>query len=105
MLADVAKEGQDVDCAEPFSVIHDLRGIAGRVEIQEAPELMPNADDVGFNLLAREQDALLRLAAWIADHPGAATNDRDWRMPEPLQARETHHGQQRSDVQARGRGI
>ena len=50
-------------------------------------------------------DALLRLAARIADHAGAAADDRDRRVAEPLQPRERHHRQQRADVQARRRRI
>ena len=52
---------------------------------------------------AREQPPLLRLAARIADQAGAAADDRDRRVTESLQPRESHDGQQRADVQA-GRG-
>ena len=54
-----------------------------------------------LDLLERQQRTLLRLAARIADHAGAAADERDRRVTEPLQPRETHHRQQRSDVQAR----
>ena len=37
--------------------------------------------------------------------PGAAADDRDRPVPEPLQTRERHHGQQRADVKARRRRI
>ena len=37
--------------------------------------------------------------------PGAAADDRDRRVAEPLQPRQPHHRQQRSDVQARRRRI
>ena len=44
---------------------------------------------------------LLRLAAGIADEAGAAADERDRRVTEPLQPREAHHRQQDADVQAR----
>ena len=58
-----------------------------------------------LDLLARQQRALLRLAARIADHAGAAADDRDRRVAEALQPRQRHHRQQDADVQARRRRI
>ena len=73
-----------------------------RVEIEESLELRADAGDVRLDLLGDEQHALLRLAARIADHAGAAADQRDRRMAGALQARQRHHRQQRPDVQARG---
>ena len=55
--------------------------------------------------LDRQQRALLALAARIADQAGAAADQRDRRVAEPLQPRQRHDRQQRSDVQARRGGI
>ena len=77
--------------------------MVARVEVEEPLELRAHAGDVGLDLLGRQQIALLRLAARIADHAGAAADERDRRVAEPLQAREAHHGEQVADVQARRR--
>src|SRR5581483_2130141 len=68
-------------------------------------ELTPDPGDVFVDLLARQQLPLLGLAARVADHSGAAPDDRDRRVAEPLHPREAHDGEQRSDVQARRRRI
>ena len=64
-------------------------------------ELTPDAGDVLVDLCARQQLSLHRLATRVANHPGAAANDRDRRMAEALQPGETHDRQQRSDMKAR----
>ena len=63
-----------------------------RVEVEEALELRPDARDVRLDLLGRQQHALLRFAARIANHAGAAADDRDRRVTGALEAREPHDG-------------
>ncbi len=79
--------------------------LAGGVEVEETLELRAHAGDVERDLFGGEQIALLRLAARIADHAGAAADDGDGRVAEPLQAREPHHGEQVAHVQARRRRV
>src|SRR5207302_10817150 len=50
-------------------------------------------------------DAFLLLAARIANHARAATDERNRPMPEPLQPRERHQRHQISDVKARRGGV
>ena len=47
------------------------------LEVEEPLELRADAGDVGLDLLGGEQQPLLRLAARIADHPGAAADERN----------------------------
>ena len=54
--------------AEPVGVVDDPRGVGRRVEVEKPLELRADAGDVRVDLLARQQHALLRLAARIADH-------------------------------------
>jgi hypothetical protein len=63
------------------------------------------AADVLVHLIGREEHALLRLAARVADQPGAAADQGNRRVAGPLQPRERHDRQKRPDVQTRGRGI
>ena len=60
---------------------------------EETRKLRFDACEIALDFLEREQRSLLRLAAGIADHPGAASRDRDRRMAEALQTRERHHRQ------------
>ena len=78
-----------------------MRAGLARVEVEEPRELSADAGDVRVDLLGRQQHPLLRLAARIADHPGAAADDRNRPVSESLQARERHHRQQAADVQTR----
>ena len=80
-------------------------GFGPGVEVEKSLELPLDAGDVLVELLAREQLALLRLAAGIANHAGAAADDGDRMVPESLQARQPHHRQQRADMEARRRRI
>ncbi len=80
-------------------------GLVGASKSRNRASCSPDAGDVRLDLLGRQQQALLRLAARIADHAGAAADDRDRRVAEALQPRQPHHREQRADVQARRRRI
>ena len=70
------------------------RQLLTRDQIEEALELRPNAHDVPIDLIGREEDAFLRFAARVPDHPRAAADNRNRSMAESLKARQSHHGQQ-----------
>jgi hypothetical protein len=55
------------------------------------------------SICSGQQVPLLRFPARVADHAGAAADDRNRRMPEPLQSCQPHQWQEMPDVQA-GRG-
>src|SRR5260221_664081 len=69
------------------------------------PHFAPDAVVIRVDLIEREQRALLRLAAGIADHAGAAAGNRNRRVAVALQARQSHKAEQITDVQARRRRI
>jgi hypothetical protein len=100
VLAGVAQKREQIDRPQPVGVVRDARSVLARAEIEEPLQLGADAGDVPLDLLAREQDALLGFAARIADHPGAAADDRDRRVAESLQPRKPHHREQRADVEA-----
>jgi hypothetical protein len=105
MLADITQVREQIDGAEPVGVVDDRRRVVGRAEIEEAFELRPHAGDIDTDLFGRQEIPLLRLAARIADHPGAAADERDRRVTELLEAGQAHHGEQVADVQARRRRV
>ena len=91
--------------SQPVRVVHDAGGVVRVVEIEKPRELRANARHVRVDLLAREQHALLRLAAGIADHPGPATHHGNRRVAGALQPRQSKDGQQRAHVKAGRRRI
>ena len=90
---------------QPVGVVHDAGGIPGAIEVEESCELLTDPVEVRLDLLGRQQDPLLRFPARIANHPGAAADNRDRRMAETLEPGKRHHLKQRPDMEARGRRI
>ena len=72
---------------------------------REPRELHPDTLQIRLKILAREQGALLGLAAWVADEAGAAAGDRDRPMAVALHPDEHHDAQEVADVQAVGRWV
>ncbi len=87
------------------ALLSSRAGLGARVEIEKARKLRADALDVRLHLLRRQELTLDRLAAGIADEPGAAADEGDRRVAVALHVRERHHDEQRPDVQARRRGI
>ncbi len=100
MLADVAQVFDERHLAEPVQVI-DHDGGVRPLEIQIATELLAHALGVLPHLLAREQHALLILAAGVTDHAGAAADDQDGAMASALKVRQDDHRHEVADLQAR----
>jgi hypothetical protein len=104
MLPDVAQEVHQMERVQPRSIVaHACR--ARSVEVQEPLELAANAVGVRRHLLCREQLAFGRLAARVADHSGAATDEGDRPMTEPLQVHEHHDRHETADVQTAPRRV
>jgi hypothetical protein len=68
-------------------------------------ELRADPFDVLLDLLDREQLSFDRLATGVADQPGAAADNGNGAVSGALHMREGEHDEQRSDMQARSRGI
>jgi hypothetical protein len=101
MLAGVAEKRDEIDRRQPVGVVDDARGVLAWRKIQKPLELHAHGRDIRVDLLGREQHALLRLAARIADHARAAADNRDRRVTESLQAREADQREQIPDMEAR----
>ncbi len=81
MLADVAEEFEISEAAHPVVVVHQQRGIAAAVEVEEPPQLGLHGGDVGAEHFQGEEVSLLALAAGVADHAGGPADKRDGPMP------------------------
>ena len=99
------RKRQQIDRGQPVGVVHDSGGVPGAIEVEESRELLTDPVDVRLDLLERQQDPLLRFPARIANHPGAAADNRDRRMAETLEPGKRHDLEQRPDMEARGRRI
>ena len=106
MLADVAQELEQADGCRSQSALLIMRAALGdalksrkRSSCARMPRALASICSVDSRLRS------CALAAGIADHAGAAANERDRRMAELLQARERHDRQQVADVQARRRRV
>jgi hypothetical protein len=100
VLAHVAEKLHEVERAEPLGVVDHERAVGRRVEVEVAPELRADAAEVAVEHLAREQLALLLLAARVADEPGAAADDGDGPVPRALEPHEVDDLQQAAGVEA-----
>ena len=79
-------------------------GFVAALEVEHALELRPDAGDVALDILAREQRTLLA-SAWDRRSCRCRRRRSRWGVAEALQPCESHHRQQRTDVQAVGGGI
>ena len=75
------------------------------VDLEELAELHLHAGDVAIENFLREQLALARFAARVADHAGRATGKRNGMMAEQLKASQPKQRDEIADVQAVGGGI
>ena len=105
VLAGLAQEVEQTDRPQPVDVVDDARGVPSAFKVEKVLKLWANARHMHVDLLRREQIALLRLAARIADHAGSAADHRNRGVPGALHARKPHQGQHVSDVQTRRRRI
>src|SRR5262249_52639514 len=105
MLAYIAQKIDQPGGNQPISVIDEHSRIGLRLKIQKTTELRFDALKVVLDLLFRQQLALLRFAAWIANHACSAAYKRDRRMTMLLKSHEAHNWKQMTDVQACGSRI
>ena len=103
VLADVAQELDQAVLREPLAVV-EQPCTARSVEVQEALELRPDGRPIRVERVVIEQVALGALARRVADHPGAAADNRDRRSGTgPLQ-RDEHRDRHQVAHLERGRG-
>ena len=99
MLADVAKEVEHRDFAEPLEVVdHHGRGRAGR-EVEEALELGPDPGGVGGDRVAVEQVPFGRGAGRVADHAGRPADEGDRPAAVTLEVEQTEDRHEVTDVE------
>ena len=100
---DVAQEIEIVEPVEPRGIVEHER-VALPVAIDEvAPEDAPHRGDVGVDLRARQQRALVGAKGGIAHLGGAPAHQRDRPVPACLQPAQHHDVEKMPDMQ-RGRG-
>ncbi len=80
MLADIAKETQVAERADPIEVVHQHGGVSRRVEIEKLAHLRQHAGDVGLQLFVSQQIAFGTLSAGVADHAGRTADDGNRRV-------------------------
>ena len=98
VLAGVPEELEQVEPAQPVGVVEQPCRMAPR-EVEELLQLAPDGRCVRVYLLRRQHRPLIALAARVADHSGAAPDQRHRRPSGPLQPGEAHHRHQVPDVQ------
>ncbi len=106
MLADVAQEIEHADRAHPVGVVEE-EGLIFQPgsEVEQLPELVLDALDIGLENIGREEIALGRLAARVADHAGGAARDGDGSMARELEPAQDEQADQVAEVEAVGGGV
>ena len=102
MLSDIAQEIEDADRAHPVGIVEQERGIRLALEIEQPAQLALDARDVGLEAFRREEIALGRLAARVADHAGRAARDGDGPMARQLEPAQNEQADQVAEVEAVG---
>ena len=105
MLAGIAQEIDQRQRHQPVGVVHHPGRVAFDFEIEEVGQLFLDRLDVGLDLLARQQLALVGLSARVADHAGPAASQGNGMVPKALQARQRNQRDQVADMQAVGGGV
>ena len=68
------------------------------VEVQKTRQLPADGGGIGRNDVERLQRAFATPSTRVADHPRAATDERDGSMPRALQVHEPHDRDQIADM-------
>ena len=98
MFAEIAEEFHHRELRQPVGIVHKLRGILLRVEIQKLCKLLLNSFEVGVDIIDGKEFAFLRLATRVTDHAGTATGDGYGNMSGTLKMDEPHDSKQRTDM-------
>ena len=100
---DVAQEFEQIQIAEPCGIVEKERLAVG--EIQKTRQLLFEAGDVFVDGFDGHDGAGGRLAGRIADHGGAAADERDGAMAALLEPTHAHDGKKMPDMEAVSGGI
>jgi hypothetical protein len=105
MPADLAQEVDIVELQQPVGIV-DHQRVGGAVAIaQHLGEDLPDAGDVGFDGLDREELSRLVLEGGIAHHRGAAAHQGDRPVPGLLHPVEHHDLDERAGMERGGGGV
>ena len=102
VLAHVAHEVNRVDLFQPVGIVDEERRIVPGVEIQVSRQLRPDALQVLLQDFPGQKWAFFGLSSRIADEPGSATRNRDWRVAAFLHSHQHHYPEKVADVEAVG---
>ncbi len=105
MLADVAQEFEVAEAAHPIVVVDQQGRGRTAVEIEEPPQLLFHAGNIGAEDLDVQEVTLFALAAGVADHARRPAHQGQRPMPGLLETAEEHDGHEISHVHAVGGGV
>jgi len=106
IAADLAQQVDKGERLEPVVVVDQDGRIGGlRVEVDEAREVLFNADEVALDLFRAEEIALFGFSGRIADETGGAADERDDPVARALQMGQRHDGHKVTGLQAVVSGV